>query len=73
LLASAQEDYPLKEGNYSIFTYYLHQGLKRTEKSIDAYGNITPYSLASYTRLLNNVDYLNNHYYLDKELLLFDP
>jgi Caspase domain/Bacterial Ig domain len=45
---AAQEAYALKEGDHSIFTYYLLQGLKGTEKSVDADGNITPYSLGNY-------------------------
>jgi uncharacterized caspase-like protein len=45
---AAQEAYALKEGDHSIFTYYLLQGLKGNEKSVDSYGNITPYSLGNY-------------------------
>lgn len=45
---AAQEAYALKEGDHSIFTYYLLQGLKGTEKSVDTDGNITPYSLGNY-------------------------
>jgi hypothetical protein len=45
---AAQEAYALREGDHSIFTYYLLEGLKGNEKSVDAEGNITPYSLGSY-------------------------
>ena len=45
---AAQEAYALKEGDHSIFTYYLLEGLKGTESSADAEGNITPYSLGKY-------------------------
>jgi hypothetical protein len=52
---AAQEAYALKEGEHSIFTYYLLQGLKGNERSVDAYGNITPYSLGNfiYRSILN--------------------
>ena len=52
---AAQEAYALKEGDHSIFTYYLLQGLKGTEKSVDSDGNITPYSLGNfiYRSILN--------------------
>ena len=42
-----QEAYGLKEQNHSIFTYYLLEGLRGTEKSVDIDGNVTPYSLGS--------------------------
>jgi len=45
---AAQEAYALKEGNHSIFTYYLLQGLRGNEKQLNADGNITPYSLGNY-------------------------
>ena len=45
---AAQEAYALKEGDHSIFTYYLLQGLRGNEKSVDSDGNITPYSLGNY-------------------------
>jgi tetratricopeptide (TPR) repeat protein len=45
---AAQEAYALKEGEHSIFTYYLLEGLRGNEKSVDADGNITPYSLGNY-------------------------
>jgi hypothetical protein len=45
---AAQEAYALREGDHSIFTYYLLEGLKGNEKSVDSEGNITPYSLGSY-------------------------
>jgi hypothetical protein len=45
---AAQEAYGLKEQNHSIFTYYLLEGLRGTEKSVDVEGNVTPYSLGSY-------------------------
>jgi hypothetical protein len=52
---AAQEAYALKEGDHSIFTYYLLQGLRGTEKSVDSDGNITPYSLGNfiYRSILN--------------------
>ena len=58
LLAASQapqEAYALKEGDHSIFTYYLLQGLRGTEKSVDSDGNITPYSLGNfiYRSILN--------------------
>jgi uncharacterized caspase-like protein len=31
---AAQEAYALKEGNHSIFTYYLLQGLRGNEKQL---------------------------------------
>jgi uncharacterized caspase-like protein len=45
---AAQEAYGLKEHDHSIFTYYLLEGLRGNEKSVDVYGNVTPYSLGSY-------------------------
>jgi len=45
---AAQEAYGLKEQDHSIFTYYLLEGLKGNEKSVDVEGNVTPYSLGSY-------------------------
>jgi hypothetical protein len=45
---AAQEAYGLKEHDHSIFTYYLLQGLRGNEKSVDTDGNVTPYSLGSY-------------------------
>jgi tetratricopeptide (TPR) repeat protein len=45
---AAQEAYALKEGENSIFTYYLLEGLRGNEKSVDGDGNITPYSLGNY-------------------------
>jgi hypothetical protein len=45
---AAQEAYALKEGDHSIFTYYLLQGLRGNERAVDAYGNITPDSLGGY-------------------------
>jgi tetratricopeptide (TPR) repeat protein len=45
---AAQEAYALKEGENSIFTYYLLEGLRGNEKSVDTDGNITPYSLGNY-------------------------
>jgi Caspase domain/Bacterial Ig domain len=52
---AAQEAYALKEGHHSIFTYYLLEGLKGTERSVDAEGNVTPYSLGNfiYRSILN--------------------
>jgi hypothetical protein len=45
---AAQEAYGLKEHDHSIFTYYLLEGLRGNEKSVDTDGNVTPYSLGSY-------------------------
>ena len=45
---AAQEAYALKEGNHSIFTHYLLEGLKGNEKSIDTFGNVTADSLGKY-------------------------
>jgi hypothetical protein len=45
---AAQEAYSLKEGNYSIFTHYLLEGLKGDEKAVDAYGNVTAETLGKY-------------------------
>lgn len=40
--------YALNEGNNSIFTYFLLEGLKGNEKSVDINGNVTAYSLENY-------------------------
>jgi hypothetical protein len=45
---AAQEAYALKEGDHSIFTYYLLQGLRGNEDSVEADGNVTPHSLGKY-------------------------
>jgi hypothetical protein len=45
---AAQEAYALKEGNHSIFTHYLLEGLKGNEKSVDTFGNVTADSLGKY-------------------------
>lgn len=45
---TAQEEYALKEGENSIFTYYLLESLKGNEKSADVDDNITAYSLGNY-------------------------
>jgi hypothetical protein len=45
---AAQEAFGLKEQDHSIFTYYLLEGLRENEKSVDVNGNVTPYSLGSY-------------------------
>lgn len=45
---AAQEAYALKEGNNSIFTHYLLEGLKGNEKSIDSSGNVTADSLGKF-------------------------
>jgi hypothetical protein len=45
---AAQEAYGLKQQEHSIFTYYLLEGLRGNDKSVDVNGNITPYSLGSY-------------------------
>jgi hypothetical protein len=45
---AAQEAYGLKKQDHSIFTYYLLEGLRGNERSVDVNGNITPYSLGSY-------------------------
>jgi hypothetical protein len=45
---AAQEAYALKEGENSIFTYYLLEGLRGNEKSVDTFGNVTADSLGKY-------------------------
>ncbi len=45
---ATQEAFALSEGDHSIFTYYLLEGLNGNEKSVDAEGNVTPYSLGAY-------------------------
>ena len=45
---AAQEAYALKEGDNSIFTHYLLEGLKGNEKSIDTSGNVTADSLGKF-------------------------
>jgi uncharacterized protein YjbI with pentapeptide repeats len=51
LLASClpiQESYMAMNKKHSLFTYYLLEGLKGREESIDIEGNVTPRSLANY-------------------------
>jgi len=43
-----QGAYPLEEQGHSIFTYYLLEGLRDNEESVDSNGNVTPYSLNRY-------------------------
>ena len=43
-----QGAYPLKEQGYSIFTYYMLEGLRDNKESVDGNGNVTPYSLNKY-------------------------
>jgi Flp pilus assembly protein TadD len=43
-----QGAYPLVEQGHSIFTYYMLEGLKDNEESVDSNGNVTPYSLNRY-------------------------
>jgi Caspase domain len=45
---ATQEAYHLIEKDHSIFTYYLLEGLRENEKSVDVDGNVTPPSLGSY-------------------------
>ena len=45
---ATQEAFGLREEGHSIFTYYLLQGLKGNEKSVDSDGNVTPDSLGNY-------------------------
>ncbi|MDQ3969943.1 MAG: tetratricopeptide repeat protein, partial [Thermoproteota archaeon] len=45
---AAQEAYALKEAEHSIFTYYLLEGLKGNEKSVDSSGNVTADTLGKY-------------------------
>jgi uncharacterized caspase-like protein len=45
---ATQEAYALKENGYSIFTYYLLEGLIGNKNSVDAEGNVTPYTLGNY-------------------------
>jgi YVTN family beta-propeller protein len=51
ILAASQRyqgAYFLEEQGHSIFTYYLLEGLKDNEESVDSNGNVTPYSLNRY-------------------------
>lgn len=43
-----QEAYALKEHNHSLYTYYLLQGLKGDEASVDDNGFVTPDSLSKF-------------------------
>jgi tetratricopeptide (TPR) repeat protein/streptogramin lyase len=45
---AAQEAYALKEGDHSIFTYYLLEGLKGNKKSVDGSGKVTADTLGKY-------------------------
>jgi hypothetical protein len=45
---AAEEAFGLREKGHSIFTYYLLEGLKGNEKSVDSEGNVTPDSLGNY-------------------------
>ena len=45
---ATQEAFALKEGENSIFTYYLLDGLKGKKKSVDTNGNVTPSTLGNY-------------------------
>ncbi|MGB8035519.1 MAG: caspase family protein [Nitrososphaeraceae archaeon] len=45
---ATQEAYALKEKGHSIFTYYLLEGLIGNKNSVDAEGNVTPYTLGNY-------------------------
>jgi Caspase domain/PsbP-like protein len=45
---ATQEAYELKQRNHSIFTYFLLDGLRENERSVDRDGNVTPYSLGVY-------------------------
>jgi YVTN family beta-propeller protein len=51
ILAASQRyqgAYPLEEQGHSIFTYYMLEGLRGNEESVDSNGNVTPYSLNRY-------------------------
>ena len=43
-----QEAYALEEHNHSLYTYYLLQGLKGDESSVDDNGFVTPDSLSKF-------------------------
>jgi uncharacterized caspase-like protein len=43
-----QEAYRLQEKGHSIFTYFLLEGLRGNENSLDIYGYVTPESLTKY-------------------------
>ena len=45
---ATQEAYALNLRGHSIFTYYLLEGLRGNEKSVDSEGNVTPYTLGTY-------------------------
>jgi hypothetical protein len=45
---SYQEAYGKKKENHSVFTYYLLEGLKENELSVDIYGNVTVDTLGIY-------------------------
>ena len=38
----------LEEQGHSIFTYYMLEGLRGNDESVDSNGNVTPYSLNRY-------------------------
>lgn len=51
LLAASQateEAFGLRERGHSIFTYYLLEGLRGNEESVNSEGNVTPDSLGNY-------------------------
>ena len=45
---ATQEAFALKEGEHSIFTYYLLDGLKGKKESVDTNGYVTPSTLGNY-------------------------
>jgi uncharacterized caspase-like protein len=45
---ATQEAFALSEGDNSIFTHFLLEGLKGNEKSVDTEGNVTPDSLGKF-------------------------
>jgi len=47
-LCSYSRGRPLEEQGHSIFTYYLLEGLRGNEDSVDRKGYVTPYSLNRY-------------------------
>jgi hypothetical protein len=59
ILAASQRyqgAYFLEEQGHSIFTYYMLEGLKDNEESVDSNGNVTPYSLNRYiSRKINSL------------------
>jgi uncharacterized caspase-like protein len=43
-----QDAYPLEEQGHRIFTFFMLEGLRENEESVDNNDNVTPYSLNRY-------------------------